>query len=117
YCNGSPYLALIEAGYAYSLDEVKEHGKTGKFKTDKIYPWEITKTPGVYDNKEIRIAATKWLVLKSGKQPREVTGYDFDNGSLICRPEYNGSHYLALLEAGLVTQKDEAYMRSHANKT
>ncbi|MDO8553871.1 MAG: hypothetical protein Q7S22_03635, partial [Candidatus Micrarchaeota archaeon] len=106
--NDSPYLALIEAGYAYSLDEVKEHGKTGKFKTDRIYPWEITKTPRIYDDKEIRIAATKWLLWKLKIEPRKITTTVFrKNGARGVTAYCNGSPYLALIEAGYAYSLDE----------
>ena len=110
----SPYIALVEAGYVYSLDEIKEHSRTG-FKTDKIYPWELNQTPNrIWPHKENRIFATKWLIWKLNKNPREITGDDFNNNGLsglLARPEYNCSPYKALLEADLVTQADETYMR------
>src|SRR3989338_1026795 len=78
----SPYLALVEAGYAYSFDETKEHARTG-FKTDKIYPWEMSGAPlGFYKKSENRIAATKWLIWKLKKDPREITADDFKNNGL-----------------------------------
>ena len=113
--NGSPYLALVETDYAYSKDEIKEHARTG-FRTDRIYPWELSKAPHIYENLEIRIAATKWLVWKIGKETREITFDDFNNNGLDgLLDKYNDSPYDSLLEAGLVTPVDETYMRSHAH--
>ena len=107
----SPHLALVEAVYAYSLDEIKE--QNGQFGTDKIYPWEMNKVGNEFwYDKEIRIAACKWLIWKLGKQPKEITQDDFKNnglGGLL--NYYKGSPYLALVEVGLVRQTDEAYMR------
>ncbi len=110
----SPYLALVEAGYAYSLEEIEEHANKMEFKTEKIYPWEMDKSPYVYGQEKIRIAATKWLVWKLGKEPKEITTDDFnDNGlSGLLVGYYNCSPYDALFDAGLVTSADEAYMRS-----
>ncbi len=111
--NNSPYLALVEAGYAYSLDEILEHAKTGEFKTDKIYPWEISNAPQLYHKSEIRVAATKWLVWKLKEYPRKITKDNFErNGLSGLLNHYKGSPYLALVEAGLVTSADEVYMRS-----
>ena len=108
----SPYLALVEAGYAYPEDEIKE--QNGQFKTDKIYPWEIKNAPLIYSDKEIRIAACKWLVWKLKKDPKDIIQDDFNNNGLggLVGNYYKGSPYDALLEAGLVTQANEAYMRS-----
>src|SRR3989338_1269688 len=112
--NGSPYAALLEAGYAYSEDEILEHAKKIEFRTDRIYPWELTKMPvELWPNKEIRIAATKWLLWKLKKEePREITRRDFiKNGLQGLLDRYDGSPYEALLEASLVAPTDESYMR------
>ena len=110
-CVGSPYLILVEAGYAYSEDEIKEHAKTG-FKTDKIYPWEMNHAR-VYYKRGIRIASIRWLIWRLKKKAREITFNDFNNNGLGgLMPYYKSSPYEALLEAGLVTPADEAYMRS-----
>lgn len=112
--DSSPYLTLVEARYAYSIEETKEHARTGDFKTDKVYPWEMMKTPWIYGSIELRIAATKWLAWKLKKDSRDITRDDFYTnglGGLLSRTEYKGSPYLALLEAGLVTPADEAYIR------
>ncbi|MBS3068360.1 hypothetical protein J4450_06650 [Candidatus Micrarchaeota archaeon] len=101
---GSPYLALVEVGYAYSIDEIKEHARTW-FKTDKLYPWEMQRVGNEFwYDKEMRIAATKWLMWKLNKEPKDITQ------GLI--QTYNGSPYEALFEAGIATESDEAYMRS-----
>ncbi|MBS3067933.1 hypothetical protein J4450_04480, partial [Candidatus Micrarchaeota archaeon] len=108
---GSNYKVLVEAGYAYSEDEIKEHAKTG-FKTDKIYPWEMNHAR-VYYKRGIRIASIRWLIWRLKKKAREITFNDFNNNGLGgLMPYYKSSPYEALLEAGLVTPADEAYMRS-----
>ncbi len=110
----SPYLALVEAGYAYSIDEIKEHARKMQFGTDKIYPWEMVSAPhGFYEKTENRIAVTKWLVWKLNKEPKEIAQDDFNNNGLsgLISHHYKGSPYLALLEASLVTPADETYMR------
>ncbi len=116
YYKGSPYLAMVEAGYAYSLDEIKEHARTMQFRNDKIYPWEMGQTSGlIYKEKENRIAATKWLIWKLKKEPREITADDFDNNGLsglLARPEYKSSPYLALVDAGYAYSEDE--IKEHA---
>ena len=114
----SPYLALVEAGYAYSLEEIEEHANKMEFKTEKIYPWEMDKSPYVYGQEKIRIAATKWLVWKLGKEPKEITTDDFNDNGLggLLQGRYNNSPYNALLEADQVTTADEEYMRSHRHK-
>jgi len=109
YYKNSPYLALVEASYAYSLDEIKEHARTG-FKTDKIYPWEMSRVGNEFwYDKEMRIAATKWLMWKLNKEPKDITQDDFRHNSLggLLATHYNVSHYLALLEAGYAYSEDE----------
>ena len=111
YYKGSPYLALVEADYAYSENEIKE--QNGQFGTDKIYPWEMTSAPNkFYHKKENRVAAVKWLTWKLNKEPREITRMDFiKNGLQGLLDRYDGSPYEALLEASLVAPTDESYMR------
>jgi hypothetical protein len=110
---GSPCLALEDAGYIYSIKEALEHAKVLQFRTDKIYPWEMENSPRIYDDKEIRIAAVKWTVWKLGKEAKNITATDFQNNGLsrLLKHYYNDSPFEALLEAGLVTKEDEAYMR------
>ncbi len=99
YYSDIPYYALKEAGY-------------------NLHPWEMLKTPQTfYESKDIRIAAINWLVQrvkKSGKEPRDITQEEFRSNRLggLLYNYYNGSPYDALLEAGLISKKDEAYMRS-----
>ena len=113
----SPYLAFVEAGYAYSEDEIRKHAKTGRFGKKKVYPWEIENAPSkIYNNKEMRVAAVKWLVWKLKKDANGIGQNDFRYNSLSgLIQRYNGSPYLACLEAGLVTKKEEALMRNKAN--
>ena len=110
----SPYLALVEAGYAYSFEELMEHANHSRFGTDKIYPWELTRVPFMWSDKEIRVATVKWLVWTTGKNARDISGNDFSTNGLdgLLDHHYMGSPYMAVLEAGLVTEADEEHMRS-----
>ncbi len=98
YYNGSPYAAVREA-----------------YPEQVIKPWEMTVTPmGFYEGMENRIAATKWLVERLGKNPSDMTKEDFNSNRLggLLSYYYNDSPYAALLEAGLVTPADEEHMHS-----
>lgn len=83
YYGDSPYEALREAGY-------------------KLKPWEMSMAPmGFYDEQKNRITATKWLVKKTKKDPREITQEDFvSNGLGGLMDKYSNSPYRALKEAG-----------------
>lgn len=99
----SIYLAVVEAGYAYSIKEALEHAKEGAFRTEKLYPWEMGKAPqGLYDSKENRVAATKWLIAKLQKDPRELSQEDFNSRLLagLLSHYYSNSPHAALTEAG-----------------
>ena len=114
-CNNSVYLALVEGGYAYPEGELNKHAKTGEFGTEKIYPWEMEIAPqGIYQKKRMRVAAVIWLVWKTGINAKELTQKYFEDDGLdgLLTNHYDSSPYLAVLEAGLVTKTDEAYMRS-----
>ncbi|MBS3068352.1 hypothetical protein J4450_06610 [Candidatus Micrarchaeota archaeon] len=114
YYQGSPYLALTEAGYCYSLVEIKQHAEKMQFGTEKVYPWEMERAPYIYDEKENRIAAVRWLVWKLKKEPREITFDDFNNNGLggLLGEHYKGSPYLALVEADYAYSLDE--IKEHA---
>ena len=80
-----------------------------------VPPWELSKTSNAFfKERENRIAATRWLAGKVKKEPREIIGPDFHANGLksLLTHHYNDSPYNALLDAGLVTKDDEAYMRS-----
>jgi len=104
--SGSPYTAVLEAGYAYSQEESLQHAQAGNFKPDKFYPWEMSVTPNhFYDSKENRVAATKWIVWKTGKDPRDLTMEDFKDNCLWGLMDYYGnSPYAAFIEAGYKIQ-------------
>ncbi len=113
--NNSPYESLIEAGYAYSIQELLQHARTDNFQNEKIYPWELLSAPNaIYHSQENRIAATKWLVWKLKKTPRDFIQEDFYSNRLngLLNAHYNNSPYAAIFEAGFVTSIDEQYMRS-----
>ncbi|MBS3067733.1 hypothetical protein J4450_03455 [Candidatus Micrarchaeota archaeon] len=113
HCEEYAYRALVEAGYVYSEDKIKEHAGTGEFKTEKIYPWEMDPAPhGFYEEKENRIAVIKWLFWKTRKQAKDIIQQDFiNNGIATILKYYNGSPYEALLEADLIRPENESYMR------
>ncbi len=117
YYNHSPYNALVDAGYAYSLEESLGHAGTGIFHTDKFYPWEMPVSPThFHDKRENRIAQTKWLVWKlrnENEDPRTILWEDFNSNNLggLISEHYENSPFKALLEAGIVTPNDERYMR------
>lgn len=84
-----------------------------------VQPWEVAKNPNtLFKDREMRVRASRWLADKvkreSGRKPREITCEDFEAHGLksLLTHHYNDSPYEALLDAGLVTQADEAYMRS-----
>ena len=86
---GSPYHALKEAGLV------------------DFEPWEMKSgAPQGYwkENVENRVRATKWLVKKTGKDPKDITLNDFQKNGLsgLLGEFYNDSSYFALKEAGLV---------------
>lgn len=120
---GSPYSLLVESGYAFSPEEARAHAGSGKFRTDKIYPWEMVVCPlrrFSYRIRENRTAATKWLHFICGYPPcQEMVGEDFYQNGLrgLLDKHYESSPYRALLEAGLVTSADEEYMRSNRSGT
>jgi hypothetical protein len=93
-CEHSPCIALREAGYA-------------------VEPWEMGHAPrGFYAAAEIWARALKWLVEKTGLEPRDLTRKDFAAHGLWGVLNYTGgSPYACLREAGLVSADDESYMR------
>jgi len=114
-CEGSPFSALAAAGYAYTLEKTLVHSKIKQFGNDKFYFWEMPRSPFIYADMELRIAAIRWLAWISPKSPTELTRNDFDDNCLsgLLNNYYNGSPFNALFEAGLVGMEDERYMRSN----
>ncbi len=112
YYNGKILPPLIEAGFAYTIDETKMQVKNREFNGDKIYPWEIRNLP-IYKDKELRIGALLWLATKKAKEPREIIKKDFIKHGLggLLSTQYKGQTYSALFEAELVEEEDEEYMR------
>ncbi|MBI5158702.1 hypothetical protein HY992_01140 [Candidatus Micrarchaeota archaeon] len=79
----SLYLALVEAGFAHSLEETLDHARTGKFDGSKVYPWQMARVPTSFDysNGEHRAAAYTWLAWKASKPVDAITKQDFlDHG-------------------------------------
>jgi len=102
YYGASAYAALVEAGYAYSLDEVKAFSVVVKFPGSKLYPWEMRICPNVFDDAEIRVAAVRWLVAKTAKAPADISYDDFRQNGIgaVLKKSPRQSPYLALVDAG-----------------
>ncbi len=99
----SPFAALVESGYAYSLKETHAHAKEGNFQNNRIYPWGMPQVPaGFLQEKEFRISSTKWLVWKTRKEPRDLKAEDFNSRGLygLLSLHYGNSPFRALIEAG-----------------
>ncbi|MCK4319654.1 hypothetical protein KAW38_03730 [Candidatus Micrarchaeota archaeon] len=82
YYGNSQYLAIREAH-----PEIKE--------------WEMKITPrSFFDRKKNRITATKWLIEKLNKDPRDITANDFRDNRLsgLLFHHYKGSPYLVIRE-------------------
>ena len=96
YYEGSPYRAMRAAGY-------------------KMHPWEMLRAPQhTFQSCRRRIGAAKWLVQKLNKPARDIVGDEFTANCLAGLLAYHkGSPYRTFLEAKLVTENDEAYMRKH----
>ena len=91
----SRFKAFQEAGYTF-------------------HPWEMRSSPNsIYLSKEGRVAAVRWLIQKLQKAPRDTIQDDFYNNRLggLLKNHHNCSPFEALLEAELVTDMDEEYMR------
>jgi hypothetical protein len=93
----------------------KSAGRALKDAGYRINPWERIRAPNrYYKSKPNRIKTAEWLVneLKGVKPPRDIIQTDFYSKGLNGLLHYHkGSPFDALFEAGVVTKKDEAYMR------
>lgn len=114
YYRSSPYEALVEAGYAHRREDIFSHATSGDFSNERIYPWEMTGHLQIYEDTRIRTAATRWLIWKTKKNPRQLCEGDFDEngfeGMLTLR--YKGSVYRALAEAGYAHQINDILVHS-----
>ncbi len=80
-------------------------------------PWEMSITPNAfYKKKSNRVAAVRWFVEESGKNPKELTFDDFRFSCLagLLQKYYSNSPFEAVFEAGLVRLEDEQYMRKRS---
>jgi len=83
YYGNSLYQILVETGFAYSIEEIGEFSKTWKFKSEKIYPWELKVSPmDFFNDKNMRIAAIRWLVKVKGINPKRLTSVDLTSFGL-----------------------------------
>ncbi len=103
------YFALADAQLAYSLADIRKFSEARDFPRDKLYPWNMRKKPKIYDDNDICIAATRWLVYGKGKNPREINNNDFVTFgiSTVLSKLPNRSIYLAFVQAGIAYSFDE----------
>jgi hypothetical protein len=109
YYHRSVYWAFVTVGYAHSLKATIKHSENGLFDDWKVYPWEMERTPrGIYLNKQIRIAAVKWL-MSHNLNPCELLREDFINSRLggLLATYYKDQPYLALVESGFAYSSSE----------
>ncbi len=107
----SPYLALVEAGYAHPKTEAVEHSLEGVFDPSKLYPWELARAGNaLYADEGVRKSAVGWLLWKTGKDARRITIEDFQENGLVglLDGKYGGSPYRALAEAGFAYSREDA---------
>jgi len=114
---GSVYRALVEAGFAYSMEETNQHSVNFKFGSEKLYPWELTSSEKKSAlSQDLRTAAMRWLLHKSGKEAKEITFRDLRQnkvGKLLRMAKLKFHDYL--VETGYVYSEKE--IRLHVRNT
>ena len=105
----------IKEAVARRVEEMIREGRA-----EELYQNGYVDRPDKFDwrSREVRVEVIQKLIEVLGKSPREIIGDDFNNNGLsgLLVGYYKSSPYEALFEAGLVTQADEAYMRSRRHK-
>jgi hypothetical protein len=103
---------LIEAGFAFTEKEAKEHAQRMKFSDEKIYPWQI-RNARIYADPQMQKAALLWLRTKVKKSPDKITRRDFEKHELngLLNTKFKGRVFDALYFAGIVKKEDEEEMR------
>jgi hypothetical protein len=113
----SLYEALVESGHAYSIDAVSKHSMAKKFWSFKIYPWQMSRAPPVFHDKDVRVAAVRWMVLDvtihQKKEIKNINADDFaEHGLRRLLYHTESCHYAALAEAGYAFTFDEVHEHS-----
>jgi hypothetical protein len=101
--NHSPSKLLVISGYAFSYEETLAHASTGKFSTEKIYVWEMRRSPSYTVDPKMVGSAIKWLMWKTGKNAVSLTQNDFSSHHLQILHKPYGSHVSLLYRSGFVT--------------
>jgi hypothetical protein len=111
--HASIYAALVEAGFAYSSQEIIAQGDSRSFEGKKTYPWELRQTPdSFFDTLAHRVAAIEWIIWKTKKKAPSISTRDFtDNGLTGLIHKYRYSIYDAFVEANHAYSKEE--IREH----
>ena len=79
----SIYVALAEAGLAYSSQEMIAQSHSRSFEDKKIYPWELRQTPNLFfQDERHRIAAVRWVAWKLHKPVENLTSRDVRSNGL-----------------------------------
>ena len=98
----SPYLALVEAGFVYSSQEIIVHSHASNFEQGKIYPWEMGNVPrGFFQNQKHRIAAVRWVSWKLDKPIDRLSYKDLSDNGL-------GGLYYTLTHSELIDETLQA---------
>lgn len=89
----------------------------GALSEDEVHAFRFKSRPWTFSNRENRIRALREEAKRIGKEPRETKLRDLGDGiRIMVINYYNGSVFEAFLDAGLVTKKDEEYMRAQTEK-
>jgi len=112
YYGHSPYR-MFHAVYEYcagrlkAAEENKDQGGMQKYralaKRYDFHPWEMRNVPtGLFDDINMRVAAMRWLVEKTGKRPQDLCHEDFKKHRLerIFNGRRTGGIYALVREAG-----------------
>jgi hypothetical protein len=115
----SLHEALVESGHAYSIIDLLRHSESGRFRSSRIYPWQMSRAPPIFHDREVRVAAVRWmtreLAAKEQKKPENITAEDFAQYGLRYLLVHTGScHYAALAEAGYAFTFEE--VSEHSRK-
>lgn len=101
--------ALEESSLIWSEQELLEHSRKMSFSQKKDYPWEIVGelSINIWDKKEIRAAAIRWLANEVGTT--NLSKKDFMESPLasLFINRYHGSVYAALVDAGFAFSEEE----------
>ncbi len=105
----SIYDIFVKGGFAYSLPSIKRFTTQGEFPSKKLYPWQLKRAPDfMYKDPMMIRAMLEWMGYQLGKDPKELTFYDFKElglgGALVGRTLYD-----LFSKGGLAYTLDETY--------